>query len=56
MDEKGELEIRRVMIDLMADRLTTDYHDKEWVIKYWRGIAKSIIEQSRRKNGNESND
>lgn len=56
MNPDEELQIRRVMIDLMADKLTTDYHSRDWVIKYYREMAKRLIEQDRRRKGNVSND
>lgn len=45
----NELDKKDKVIDLMANSLTTDYHDKEWVREYFYKLAEEILTKKNEK-------
>lgn len=46
----SELELKDQVIWFMANRLTTEYHDIDWVTNYYYEEAKKYLEKSKTEN------
>ena len=46
----SELELKDQVIWFMANRLTTEYHDIDWVTNYYYEEAKNYLEKSKTEN------